>query len=204
MDSVIYSSKDRWIKYRQEKFENVIEYIKETDTYICKCCDDNCNLCKNKTYTITTHNYLNRIRYGYDIGDICTIKNPIGEYKGKSKLQEQIFEYIKTIYNGVVIFNCRDLLVNVCDKKIEIDIYIPEKCIAFEINGDFWHMNPKLYDKNDVNEKTNETAKEIWDRDEYKKKICESVDICLNVIWEYDWKNNNEYIKEKIKNILNQ
>lgn len=204
MDSVIEISKKRWDKYRQEKFENVIEYIKETDTYICKCCDDTCNLCKNKTYTITTHNYLNRVRYGYDIKDICTIKNPIGEYKGRSKLQEQIFEYIKTIYDGVVIFNCRDLFINVCDKKIEIDIYIPEKNIAFEVNGDYWHMNPKLYNENDVNEKTNETAKEIWDKDEYKKQICESTNISYNVIWEYDWKNNNEYIKEKIKNILNQ
>lgn len=203
MDSVIEISKKRWDKYRQEKFENVIEYIKETDTYICKCCDDTCNLCKNKTYTITTHNYLNRVRYGYDIKDICTIKNPIGEYKGRSKLQEQIFEYIKTICDGVVIFNCRDLFINVCDKKIEIDIYIPEKNIAFEVNGDYWHMNPKLYNENDVNEKTNETAKEIWDKDEYKKQVCESMNISYNVIWEYDWKNNNEYIKEKIKNILN-
>ena len=201
--SVIDSSKDRWVKYRQEKFENVMEYIKETDTYICKCCDENCNLCKNKTYTITTHNYLNRIRYGYDIKDICTIKNPIGEYKGRSKLQENIFEYIKTIYDGVVIFNCRDLLINGCGKKIEIDIFIPEKNIAFEVNGDFWHMNPKIYGENDFNDKTSETAKEIWDKDEYKKQVCESMNISYNVIWEYDWKNNNEYIKEKIKNILN-
>lgn len=204
MSSIIDSSKDRWVKYRQEKIANVIEYIKETDTYICKCCDENCNLCKNKTYTITTHNYLNRIRYGYNIKDVCTIKNPIGEYKGRSKLQEKIFEYIKTIYDGVVIFNCRDLFINACDKKIEIDIYIPEKNIAFEINGDYWHMNPKLYNENDVNEKTNKTAKEIWDKDEYKKQICEFMNISYNVIWEYDWKNNNEYIKEKIKNILNQ
>jgi hypothetical protein len=146
---------------------------------------------------------LNRIRYGYDIKDICTIKNPIGEYKGRSKLQEDIFEYIKTIYDGVVIFNCRDLLINGCGKKIEIDIFIPDKNIAFEVNGDFWHMNPKIYDKNDFNDKTGETAKEIWDRDKYKKQVCESMSISYNVIWEYDWKNNNEYIKEKIKNILN-
>lgn len=204
MDSVIEISKKRWDKYCQEKFENVIEYIKETDTYICKCCDDTCNLCKIKTYTITTHNYLNRVRYGYDIKDICTIKNPIGEHKGRSKLQEHIFEYIKTIYDGVVIFNCRDLLINECGKKIEIDIFIPEKNIAFEVNGDFWHMNPKIYGENDFNDKTSETAKEIWDRDEYKKQVCESMNISYNVIWEYDWKNNNEYIKEKIKNILNQ
>lgn len=203
MDSVIEISKKRWDKYRQENFENVIEYIKETDTYICKCCDETCDLCKNKVYTITTHNYLNRIRYGYDIKDICTIKNPIGEYKGRSKLQEDIFEYIKTIYDGVVIFNCRDLLINGCGKKIEIDIFIPDKNIAFEVNGDFWHMNPKIYDKNDFNDKTGETAKEIWDRDKYKKQVCESMSISYNVIWEYDWKNNNEYIKEKIKNILN-
>lgn len=203
MDSVIEISKKRWDKYRQEKFENVIEYIKETDSYICKCCDDTCNLCKNKIYTITTRNYLNRVRYGYDIKDICTIKNPIGEYKGRSKLQENIFEYIKTIYDGVVIFNSRNLLITGCGKKIEIDIFIPEKNIAFEVNGDFWHMNPKIYDENDFNDKTSETAKEIWDRDEYKKKVCESMNISYNVIWEYDWKNNNEYIKEKIKNILN-
>ena len=203
MDSVVEISKKRWDKYRQENFENVIEYIKETDTYICKCCDENCNLCKNKIYTINTHNYLNRIRYGYDIKDICTIKNPIGEYKGKSKLQEHIFEYIKGIYDGVVIFNYRDLLVNGCGKKIEIDIFIPEKNIAFEVNGDFWHMNPKIYGENDFNDKLSETAKEIWDRDEYKKQVCESMNISYNVIWEYDWKNNNEYIKEKIKNILN-
>ena len=48
-----------------------------------------------KIYTITTRNYLNRVRYGYDIKDICTIKNPIGEYKGRSKLQENIFEIYK-------------------------------------------------------------------------------------------------------------
>lgn len=202
MKKVIDKSKEKWNNYRNEHFKDVIEYVKETDTYVCKCMDSNCNLCKNKIYSISTHNYNNRRRLGYRAEDICVIKNPIGQYKGRSKLQDDVYDFIKSIYCGDIIYNTKDVLLEKCGKKIELDIYLPEINIAFEINGDFWHMNPNKYDKNDINDIIGLTAQELWERDSYKKAVCDEIGIILFFIWEDDWKQKTNDTKNKIKQII--
>jgi hypothetical protein len=203
MQKVIDCKKEKWEKYRNENFTDVIEYIKETDTYICKCMDDSCNLCNTKKFSITTHNYLNRKRYGYSQEDMCVIKNPIGEYRGKSKTQDDIYDFIKSIYTGVIVYNDKNVLKNVNGKKIELDMFFPSINLAIEVNGDYWHANPNFYSENDVNETLGMTAKEIWERDEQKKKACELCGINLYIIWEDEWKHNKFETQEKIKKFLN-
>lgn len=60
--------------------------------------------------------------------------------KHTSKVEDEIYNFIKEYYNDEVIRNYR------YDNK-EIDIYLPSLNIGFEINGFYWHCS-KFKDKN--------------------------------------------------------
>lgn len=64
-------------------------------------------------------------------------------------------------------------------------------------------MNPKFYNADDINPKTGELAKNVWNLDLAKKQLCEKIGIKLYTIWENDWKTNQEQEKQRIKDILN-
>ena len=85
-------------------------------------------------------------------------------------------------------------------KPYELDFYFSEKNIAIEIQGDYWHMNPKLYTVN--NRTKRKTAQETWDRDELKFNMCKDLGVDLIAIWESDWEENKEKWKEKLLHLL--
>lgn len=66
----------------------------------------------------------------------CTICNKIN---GRSLKENDMVNYIRSIYTGEVITKYRD--------KYEIDCYLPELNIGFEFNGTYWHSD-KFKDKN--------------------------------------------------------
>lgn len=82
--------------------------------------------------------------------------------------------YIKSIYAGKVIYNNKSVI-----SPYELDIYLPEKKIAIEFNGNYWHST-KHKDKKYHQEKTIACAKQ---------------GIRLIHIFEYEWKNNKEKIQ---------
>ncbi|VVC06378.1 Uncharacterised protein [uncultured archaeon] len=84
----------------------------------------------------------------------------------------------------------------------ELDFYIPSKNIGIEFPGDFWHMNPKIYFSSSINETNHCSAQEIWNRDARKKMLCDSKGIDLRYIWEFDWRNSKENVKEDLKKLL--
>lgn len=91
--------------------------------------------------------------------------------KGELELREFINHYYKTENN------VRNVI-----PPFELDIYIPELKTAFEYNGEYWHLRPS-------------TIKV----DKIKNKYCNTKGIKLFTIWENDWKNNNESVKNMIK-----
>lgn len=119
-------------------------------------------------------------------------------YYSISALEEEIIEYIRNIYNGIIIQSERNIL-----DGIEIDIFFPELNIGIEVNGDFWHMNPRIYDSYDFNTATNMYAFEHWEKDKTKQNIGKSKGVEIFTIWEYDWRNNEKAIKTKLFEILN-
>ena len=103
---------------------------------------------------------------------------------GISNLEKQILDYIKSIYLDEIIENDRKII-----KPYELDIVIPEKKVAIEFNGNFWHSEKiKPNQKYHLN----------------KTLICEEQGYKLIHIWEYDWLNPDKQniLKEKIKAIL--
>ena len=107
------------------------------------------------------------------------------EYKGVSLMEKELVSFIKEIYQGEIIENDRHVI-----SPYELDIVVPEKKVAFEFNGTFWHS------ENSPGFKKKENKCLI------KTNLCNEKEYKLIHIWEHDWVNKNELIKNKIKAIL--
>lgn len=98
----------------------------------------------------------------------------------KSGVEKEVLEYVGSL--GV------ELIPN--DKTIldgmELDIYIPSKKIAIEVNGTYWHSDERRPD----------------DYHQRKTERCEKLGIRLIHIFEYEWERKSDIIKARLKNIL--
>lgn len=99
-----------------------------------------------------------------------------------SSAETEILNYIQSIYSGEVVIKNREVL----SSKKEIDIYIPELKIGFEINGLYWHSEKYKGKKYHLN------------------KTLEANDdnIRLVHIFEDEWYQKKEICKDKISNII--
>jgi G:T-mismatch repair DNA endonuclease (very short patch repair protein) len=85
--------------------------------------------------------------------------------------------------------------------EVPIGFYIVDYLIndiIFEIQGDYWHANPKYYDINLINK----TQTNNVNRDKSKKTYLTNRGYKVFYIWEDEFKNE-ELVKNKIKEILN-
>jgi hypothetical protein len=127
----------------------------------------NCDFDKEHTFLINSINFHNRIRTN---SKLCTVCNPIGD--SKSIKEEELFEFIKSIYFGEIIQSYRD--------GLEIDIYLPHLKLGFEFNGLYWHSEEwkdKLYhlDKTNYFSEKGIRIIHIWEDDwDFKKGIVKS------------------------------
>ena len=99
----------------------------------------------------------------------------------QSSPELEIKDIINTMYNGKCIENSRSII-----QPLELDLYYPEKNVAIEFNGNYWHdenHKPKDYHFN-------------------KFKLCKDKNIRLVSIYESDWYNKRDSIISLLKNIF--
>lgn len=74
--------------------------------------------------------------------------------------------------------------------------------VIIEVQGDFWHANPKFYKESDVL-LDGLLAKDVWKKDNRKRKLIESKGYTVHYFWESDINNmTNEEIYNLLKEIL--
>lgn len=105
-----------------------------------------------------------------------------------STLEVEVRSYISEIYKGIIVYNYKEI-----SNVSEVDIYLPELGIAFEVNGEYWHSN-KIARKNGWN-----SAKQ---KHKHKKDNCLKSSVRLYFIWEDDWRLNKESTMEEIQNAI--
>lgn len=79
------------------------------------------------------------------------------------------------------------------------DIVCTERMKAIEYNEDYWHANPKLYDSDYFVKKVGLTAEEIWKRDQIKIQDLITRGFEVKIVWENDFLNDLQLIKEIIE-----
>lgn len=100
----------------------------------------------------------------------------------KSTGEEEIINYLKSIYDGEIIIRSRDII-----SPQEIDIYIPKLKLAIEFNGLFWHTEENGKDKNYHINKTN---------------LCAEKGIQLIHILEDEWNDKQQIVKARLKHLI--
>ena len=92
-------------------------------------------------------------------------------------------------------------------KYFAYDIIITDTNKLIEVNGDYWHGNPKLYKKSDLimkNSSAEISVGEKWKKDKIKLNHAKTNGYEVLVIWEKDLKDNIEDIKNQILIFANQ
>ena len=98
-----------------------------------------------------------------------------------SSSEKEIADYISTFYNGTLIRNSRGII-----SPFELDLYYPEKKIAIEFNGDYWHNE-------------DHRSKDYH----YNKFIeCRNNSIILVSIFETEWITNKDNIKSYLYDLF--
>ena len=98
-----------------------------------------------------------------------------------------------------------DKLVTDCDREFVLENYsfdFKYKDKLIEFNGDYWHCNPEIYDENFINPTTNKTAKQIWDKDNLKRKTAEKYGYKVYVVWEKDYQEDMPLVIKKCMDFL--
>lgn len=96
--------------------------------------------------------------------------------------EQDLYNYISSIYHGEISRSNRKLI-----SPFEIDMVIPELKLCIEFNGDYWHSNKIINDKNYHLNKLN---------------MCLLNGYRLIQIRENDWKYHKDEIKIKIFNVI--
>lgn len=171
---------------RSEKIKN--EYLIPKYAKICE--DDNltllefrnrydCTVKCNKCETIFTTHCLGYLTE-QTIHNICRVCHPINNIIYYSIISAQIEEILKEA-NVSFYKNSRSII-----KPLEIDFYLPDYKLGFEINGNYWHsehMKDKDYHLN-------------------KTKLCNKQGIKLIHIFEDEIRLKYDIVKSRILNLI--
>ena len=111
----------------------------------------------------------------------CPTCYPYNELTGTSNKEKALGEFIKNIYNGNIEFNSKSII-----SPYELGIYIPEKKLAIEFDGLYWHSNINV------------------DKDYHlmKTERCEAKGIQLIHIFEDEWDFQQDIVKSRLKNLF--
>lgn len=116
---------------------------------------------------------------------------------GKSKLEENIGSILKEM--GVEI--TPQYFVN----RVSYDFRIDNTNYLIEVQGNFWHANPKIYSEHDIMKfplNNRPKAKDIWLKDHKRKENAENYGYKVLYLWEDEINNNNKNIKEWLRLML--
>lgn len=111
---------------------------------------------------------------------ICPDCNPSSI---QSTVEFEVIEFIKSIYDGVVIHGDRQIL-----KPKELDIYLPELKLAIEINGLYFHSQ-------------NSGGKDKWYHVQ-KTEQCLNQGIRLIHIFDVEWQTKGKILRNLLKSLV--
>ena len=98
--------------------------------------------------------------------------------------EREIIKFLKDIGVKEIMHRARGII-----GKKELDIYLPEYQLAIEYNGLFWHSDMIIKDNHYHIKKQN---------------LCNKKGIQLLTIWQSEWEQKNEIVKNLIQGSLNQ
>lgn len=158
--------------------ENNLELTSEITSFF----DENGNRNRFKMRcTVCGTEFEREIRKGNDFGMFCPKCNHLG--LSWSAGEREVGNFVKTLVGeDKVVLNTKRVV-----RGYELDIYVPEKKVAIEYNGLYWHSDYNGKDQNYHLEKT---------------VNCQDNGVRLIQIFEDEWKFKKKIVQSRLKHIL--
>lgn len=120
-------------------------------------------------------------------------RTPISNFEKQCK--ERICEYLQ-----IDIPKKQKYISDKNNNHYSYDLTIDRKIIEF--NGDYWHMNPDIYDEKSYNKVKKMTALEIWEHDKEKIQCARKYGYSVLVVWESEYNKDKEGTIQKCIDFL--
>lgn len=129
-----------------------------------------------------TCNHVFEKRFDYGAPPICKCCNPT-QSSFQSKEELEVFDYIRTIYTGNITQRDRSII-----NPYELDIVLPDKNIAIEYCGLYWHSEI--------------SGSKSWSYHARKLKLANEKGYRLITIFSDEWLNKKEQVKRKLLSVI--
>lgn len=130
---------------------------------------------------------------------------------GSSKISIKLFDELTALYNKDISNRFRytthgsERIVfdNNLFKCYLLDFSFEYDNVKFDIefNGDYYHMNPKLYKSDDI--RLDKKAEDIWSYDKQRREFIESQNYKVLTIWEDDYVHDHDNVIKECCNFIN-
>jgi len=168
-------------KFKQSHYKKVIDRLPKNIEFIGNF--DNYDGVTQYKYEFICLECNNKFMSSLDNGIIPVCKKCNPPTWNSSKFEVDILEFLNSFYVGIIITSDRTTI-----RPKELDIYIPEKNLAIECNGNYWHSEVTgNKDKKYHLDKTNQ---------------CNDKGIRLIHIFEDEWKYKRDIVKSRLHHIL--
>lgn len=117
-----------------------------------------------------------------------------------SGIQQGILEFVLS-KNYTAISN---FTISQSGRRYEGDILIEGTNKIIEVNGQYWHCDPRFYDEDFRITRKSKTAKQVWEYDKNKIEWFREKGYETLVVWEYDILKDTENTKRKILEFINE
>ena len=124
-------------------------------------------------------------------------------FSGYSKVQIQWLDFIASFHSIHIQHAANDGEFTIPETRYRADGYCKETNTIYEYHGDYWHGNPKKYNKDDMNQSSKKTFGELYDQTLKRENEIRALGYNLVVMWESDWLRINRCVRklqQKIKN----
>ncbi len=205
------SQKENLRKKAQERCRQ--NYNKFHELRICPTCGtefDILKISKQKFCSIKCANNSTEVKKKIKKIKLQNIKNgfkPIQGGYGASKWSLNLINIITPKLNNIneIYFGKKEFgKYDIKNKKYYYYDFVDTKNKKIiEFNGDYWHMNPKLYETAQVNPTSKKSAKEMWDFDDQKINFIRSLGFEVLIIWESEYIHNKEDMVQRCLSFLN-
>lgn len=131
------------------------------------------------TITCRTHGDFDQTAYHHLLGVRCA------KCARDSFVSAQETEWLDSLNNDNII---RQYVIEDSTNLFVVDGYDPTTKTVYEYNGDYWHGNPSLYDRDTLNMNSGKTMGELLDNTLSREQALRDLGYNLVVMWESDWR----------------
>jgi len=122
-----------------------------------------------------------------NIKNIINNKIRIRKSHSTSILSQQWIDYLRIRKPNIQHFYSSNEEYEIPNSLYKADGYDKDTNTIYEFNGDFWHGNPRKYNKNKINSVNKKSFGELYENSLKKQEFCKLRGYNYIYIWEDEW-----------------